>query len=355
MVDAVPRLNYIGSKYQLLGWLKESILKTTGWPSLEGKCIGDLFAGTGIVSYFLRLEGAAVQSNDVEQYSSVIAEAFSHRIYTNDVKRVLELLNTEVAEGKHLETAGFITKNYCPLAPCERKFFTVDNGRRIDYCRKRLEEMNLCFNTYMMVLASLLLAADAVSNVPAVYGCFLKNFKAKANKPLILKTVHTCTKHNGYCLPTTETTVLDPALLAQTEDCDAVYLDPPYNERQYSKNYFPLNMIKLTPAEQETQVLRDGVTGIPETCFMSPFCQKKEVEGAFSTCFAGFRCKYIFVSYNSESLMTKEQMLTLMRKFGTASVIERDYKRFKSYEYNEDKEIKEYLFCLTKCESQSDP
>jgi adenine-specific DNA-methyltransferase len=107
-------------------------------------------------------------------------------------------------------------------------------------------------------------------------------------------------------------------------------------------------MIKLTPAEQETQVLRDGVTGIPETCFMSPFCQKKEVEGAFSTCFAGFRCKYIFVSYNSESLMTKEQMLTLMRKFGTATVIERDYKRFKSYEYNEDKEIKEYLFCLTK-------
>jgi adenine-specific DNA-methyltransferase len=199
-----------------------------------------------------------------------------------------------------------------------------------------------------MVLASLLLAADAVSNVPAVYGCFLKNFKAKATKPLILKAIHTHTTYNSYCYPATETTVLDSALLLKTEDCDAVYLDPPYNERQYSKNYFPLNMIKLTPAEQETQVLRDGVTGIPETCFMSPFCQKKEVEGAFSTCFAGFRCKYIFVSYNSESLMTKEQMLTLMRKFGTATVIERDYKRFKSYEYNEDKEIKEYLFCLTK-------
>jgi hypothetical protein len=48
-------------------------------------------------------------------------------------------------------------------------------------------------------------------------------------------------------------------------------------------------------------------------------------------------------------------MLALMREFGTATVIERDYKRFKSYEYNEDKEIKEYLFCLTKSESQNDP
>jgi len=348
MVDTVPRLNYIGSKYQLLGWLKESILEKTGWTSLEGKCIGDLFAGTGIVSYFLRLEGAAVLSNDVERYSAVLAEAFSHRVYTREVKKVIDLLNTEVAEGKHLETAGFITKNYCPLEPCERKFFTVDNGRRIDYCRKRLEELDLGFNAYTMVLASLLLAADAVSNVPAVYGCFLKNFKAKATKPLILKAIHTHTTYNSYCYPATETTVLDSALLLKTEDCDAVYLDPPYNERQYSKNYFPLNMIKLTPAEQDTQILRDGVTGIPEMCFMSPFCQKKEVEGAFRKCFAGFRCKYIFVSYNSESLMTKEQMLALMREFGSATVIERDYKRFKSYEYNEDKEIKEYLFCLTK-------
>ena len=285
----------------------------------------------------------------------MLAEAFSHRIYTSEVKRTLEQLNTELAAGQHSETAGFITKNYCPLEPCERKFFTVDNGRRIDYCRRRLEELHLGLNTHTMVLASLLLAADAVSNVPAVYGCFLKNFKAKAMKPLILKTVHTCTKRNAYCFPTTETTVLDSALLLKTEDCDAVYLDPPYNERQYSKNYFPLNMIKLSPAGQETQVLRDGVTGIPSTCFMSPFCQKKEVESAFRSCFAGFRCKYVFVSYNSESLLSKEKMLALMREFGTATVVERDYKRFKSYEYNEDKEIKEYLFCLTKSESQSDP
>ena len=42
-------------------------------------------------------------------------------------------------------------------------------------------------------------------------------------------------------------------------------------------------------------------------------------------------------------------MIDLMKKYGDVSVIERDYKRFKSFEYNENKNIKEYLFCLHKC------
>ena len=41
-------------------------------------------------------------------------------------------------------------------------------------------------------------------------------------------------------------------------------------------------------------------------------------------------------------------MLELMGKYGTATVVERDYKRFKSYEYNKDTAIQEYLFCLHK-------
>ena len=41
-------------------------------------------------------------------------------------------------------------------------------------------------------------------------------------------------------------------------------------------------------------------------------------------------------------------MLDIMNKYGNASVIETDYKRFKSFKYNNDVDIKEYLFCLNK-------
>ena len=347
MVETVSRLNYIGSKYQLLDWLKESMLKSTGWSSFEGKSIGDFFAGTGIVSYFFRTNGAAVVSNDAELYSSIITEALSHRVYTTNIQEIIILLNTELRDNKHSMETGFITKNYSPLPPCERMFFTLENARRIDYIRRRLEELDLSFNTYTMILASLLLSADAVSNVPAVYGCYLKNFKDKAKKTLQLKAIHTYTRPNAYVHSTYKKDVLDADIVSASSDCDAIYLDPPYNERQYSKNYFPLNIIALKPSDQDKEVIK-GLTGIPASCFISPFCQKKEVEAAFKKCFKDFACRYIFVSYNSESLLSQEKMMELMREYGTVTVIERDYKRFKSYEYNEDKEIKEYLFCLTK-------
>ena len=64
--------------------------------------------------------------------------------------------------------------------------------------------------------------------------------------------------------------------------------------------------------------------------------------------FRELRTQWVFLSYNSESTVNKDKMLEIMGKYGEASVIERDYKRFKSFEYNQDVEIKEYLFCLHK-------
>ena len=92
-----------------------------------------------------------------------------------------------------------------------------------------------------------------------------------------------------------------------------------------------------------------GKTGIPTDCFISPFCKKGDIaEKAFDTIFSELKTEWIFLSYNSESIVSKEKMLDIMKKYGDASVIEKDYKRFKSFEYNKDVEIKEYLFCLKK-------
>lgn len=62
--DSVYRLNYIGSKFQLLNWILASIKSKTGWQSFSNKTICDLFAGTGIVSYNFRNYLARVISND---------------------------------------------------------------------------------------------------------------------------------------------------------------------------------------------------------------------------------------------------------------------------------------------------
>jgi len=354
-MDGVRRLNYIGSKFRLLEWLEGVILAKTGWDGFVGRRLGDLFGGTGIVSHHFRLAGATVIGNDAELYSSVIVHAMVRSVLSASCEDFIRRMGVDLANGAYLgddtDTMGVITRYYSPYDGCERKFFTVDNARRIDYIRRRIEGE---FGTdserkddYMFLLGSLLVSADAVSNVPAVYGCFLKQFKEKAVRGLVFEPIHRVREFgagDGRCY---HSDVLADSLLDAVE-ADMVYLDPPYNERQYSKNYFPLNVLALPPVEQTGVVLRDGVTGIPEVCFMSPFCKKKEVVGAFERLFSRLKTTWIFLSYSSESLISKAAMLELMGKYGTVSVVETDYKRFKSYEYNADSGVKEYLFCLRK-------
>ena len=352
----IQRLNYIGSKYQLLGWLTDFMKEKTGFTSFENKTVADLFAGTGVVSHHFRLQGATVHTNDSELYSAVIAHAFTRSFYTERVRDVIAEMNA-VATAAHAATPpGFVTRHYSPYEGNERMFFTVENARRIDTVRAMLESAAaLTHDEYQFILASILISADAVSNVPAVYGCYLKNFKAKATKPFVLMPIHTIsasasaesvTKSAAFhtdviATPEFLTTILPPV--------DIAYLDPPYNERQYSKNYFPLNIIAKSPVTLMTEPTLKGKTGIPTDCFLSAFCRKgAAAETAFDTLIRGLRAKWVFLSYSSESIVSKDKMMEILSRYGTVSVIEREYKRFKSFEYNEDKAINEYLFCLEK-------
>jgi len=343
---AIHRLNYIGSKFQLLSWLEDAIKAKTGWENFQGKRLADLFAGTGVVSYHFRTKGATTFTNDAELYSSIISEAFARCLYSAASKAFISRLNQDVLDKKHLALVGYIQKNYSPSEGCERMFFTVENAKRIDYMREEIHKSGLDRDDTIFLLASLLLSADAVSNVPAVYGCYLKKFKAKALKELRLEPIHELSElaPNSKAF---HSDVLSTNLLGAFR-CDAVYLDPPYNDRQYSKNYFPLNMIAKTPDQQMASPPLKGKTGIPVDCFMSPFCKKAEVKDAFKKVVGALKTKWVFISYNSESLISKEDMLDLLKAYGEVSVIEREYKRFKSFEYNEDKKIMEYLFCLKK-------
>ena len=348
--EKIYRLNYIGSKFQLLEWITNNMKEKTGWTSFANKIIGDLFAGTGIVSYHFRKNMARVISNDAELYSSIITHAFTCSLYTEKCKKVIDEFQKEIQENKHSTTNGFVTTHYSPQGSTERKFFTIENAKRIDYIRNKLETIkdSISDDEYKFILASILLSADAVSNVPAVYGCFLKNFKTKAVKTLTLLPIHNNTTAPVAGSITRNSDVLNTDFISSFES-DLVYLDPPYNERQYSKNYFPLNIIAKTPEKLLTELPLKGKTGIPTDCFISPFCKKGDtVEKAFDLLFRELKTKWVFLSYNSESIVSKEKMLDIMKKYGTASVIERDYKRFKSFEYNKNVDIKEYLFCLNK-------
>lgn len=341
----MPTLNYIGSKAKLLSWVCEKIDTRTGFGTdgWQGRCIADLFSGTASVANAYRNKGARVIANDAELYAATIAHAIVRCQYTQKLAHILRDIDTAIEGGQHTEMqpAGFITRNYSPFELSERMFFTVENACRIDFARKYLETLTptLTEDEYKFILASIICSADQVANTASVYGAYLKKYKNTANQPFYMTPVHTNSNPCDGVAYNTAAGNLDI-------HADAVYIDPPYNERQYSKNYFVLNVIAMKPDEQEALPPLKGKTGIPEDCYLSPFCQKKNVEVAFRELVAKCHARWVFISYNSESLLSRAKMVEVLEHYGTVTVEEKKYKKFKSSAEVENAEVTEFLFCL---------
>jgi adenine-specific DNA-methyltransferase len=121
-----------------------------------------------------------------------------------------------------------------------------------------------------------------------------------------------------------------------------LYLDPPYNQRQYGANYFPLNAV----ADIDADTLEvNGITGIPAEGYKkSVWCSKKTVAQALKTVLEGTPARRLALSYNREGLLTHEEIGTLFAaSHWRFKRVEIPYKRFAS-QRDLEPNTTEYLF-----------
>ncbi len=332
-------MNYIGSKYSLLDFLHETISNKTGYKDGEKYIFADLFAGTGTVGAFYRELGCEVISNDIQYYSYIINKHLIESDETID-KSYIDYLNS--LEG----VEGFVYNNYCIGSGSNRMYFTDDNGKKCDAIRQEIESLykngKINEKTYFYYLGSLINSIDKVANTASVYGAFLKKIKAAASKPLLLEPL----KFNEG--PVGKVYNEDINKLIKNISGDVLYLDPPYNARQYCSNYHVLETI----ARYDNPVLT-GVTGMRQAEEQkSEFCSKRTVEKAFDSLIKNAKFKYIFLSYNNEGLMSLQTIKSIMSKYGKYSYEIKEYRRFKA-DKDENRNITanatvEYLHCLVK-------
>lgn len=125
---------------------------------------------------------------------------------------------------------------------------------------------------------------------------------------------------------------------------DILYLDPPYNSRQYGANYHLLNTIaEYKPFEPQ------GKTGLRKYS-RSKYCSTSTVKEEFEELIKNANFKYIFLSYNNEGLMNCDEVKKIMSKYGHYDLAKTDYQRFKadSSRYNKADSTVEYLHILEK-------
>jgi adenine-specific DNA-methyltransferase len=119
-----------------------------------------------------------------------------------------------------------------------------------------------------------------------------------------------------------------------------VYLDPPYNNRQYSTNYHPLNFI----AKYDASIIPYGKTGLLKNSNKSNYSISKNVENSFNSLIENIDSKFILLSYNNEGIMESETIKKILEKKGKTTLYKYKYKKFKSQAKQDDGTVYEYLY-----------
>jgi adenine-specific DNA-methyltransferase len=331
-------MNYIGSKFSLLDFLETSIRKVV---DESCKVFCDLFAGTGAVGTHFKKLGYQIIANDLQYYSYVLNRHYigNHRpLLFNGLKDIIPRQHRTLFESQlhavcdylsYLEgVEGFVYNNYAPTGSSkngtQRQFFTDENAKKCDAIRIQIETWkqhgNITDDEYFFLLTTLLENIDARANTASIYGAFLKDIKRTALMPLRLKPamlVENDLEHRVFNTDVNE-------LITQIQG-DILYLDPPYNHRQYSSNYHILETI----ARYDNPAIH-GKTGLRDEELRSAYCLRSSVKQAFMDLICKANVKYIFVSYNNEGIMTLDDIREILGQRGDYHCFTKRYKRFQA-------------------------
>ena len=313
-------VKYIGSKNKLI----PHILNAT--KHIPPSTMIDVFSGTTRVAQAYRKSGWKVLSSDLawatEAYANLFLMNNLHDIQT--LHPYIERLNALSG------TPDWITKYYCDVQTEEGglvKVWKPKNGMKADAIRNQIQEWEtsgeITHHVAMSLVSLLILALDAVDSTVGVQQAYLKEWSARSNNDLVLKIPEDI--HQGI----RGDHIVGNCLEIDYPKSTLAYLDPPYSAHSYATYYHIWDSITRWDKPDvalKTNRRADRVEGNNDEKMRSEWNSKRTVYNAFDELIDRLPVQYILLSYSNESLLTLEQLQTLLTKY-KYTIQEIDYKR----------------------------
>lgn len=325
---------YIGSKTSLLSNIDTVITK---YFKNQKIVLADLFAGTGVVSEYFYEKGNKVIVNDI-LYSNYISYMTWMSNEKYDIKKIKSILNkynninpNEIKENYFSDTFG-------------DKYFHNNDAKIIGYIRENIEDIKkkITEREYYILLSSLIYETDKIANTCGHFESFLNKKPIEKGVKLRIPEIYE-TKSNDneiYCMDANE--------LAQKIKADVVYIDPPYNARQYVNFYHVLENLARWEKPKELE----GISMKFKREHLKSEYSRAKAPVVFKDLVDNLNAKLIVVSYNntynarsgaSNNKISEEQLLNILSSKGKVKRYDIKYKAFNAgkTDFNNHKE---YLY-----------
>jgi adenine-specific DNA-methyltransferase len=360
-------MRYIGNKTRLLGFIQRAAASV----GLTGGSMHDAFSGTASVGRAFKALGWRVASSDIMTYSYVFQRAYvvtqrspsfaDLRSGVSDLRATLrstrfrealarrrartERASVSPEPGAALAAVaeylsswiepepGFMTRHYSPLGG--RMYFTEENAGRIDAVRRRLHEWRaeglIADDEFFVLLAALIEAADRVANTAGVYAAYIKSWQPNALRPLTLTPLSPVRGPRGAQAHQADAATVAAAL----GPVDLLYVDPPYNSRQYAGYYHVPEIIARGWFDDTPAIAgKTGLLAVRDQ--RSDWCSARKVAGALAELLEATRARHILVSYNSEGLLPEDAMRSILERHSPDQQVRRFTHTYRRYRADAD-------------------
>lgn len=308
----IENRRYLGSKLKMLDFINEVVENNIS----NIKTVADIFGGTGVVADLFRKKGKKIIINDI-LHSNVINYYTWFGNENIDYNKVISII-TEL-NNLTPTSDNYVSMNF------GGKYFSYENAKKIGAIREQIDSYDVNEREKSFLLTSLLYAMDKVANTVGHYDAYRK--KMDTLNPIHLKVPeYIINKDNEiYCE--------DANQLVKRIKADLVYIDTPYNSRQYGDTYHLLENIVDWKKSELTGV---ALKMVDRTHIKSKYSTSKASE-AFEDLINNIRAKYILVSYNnmakkgsgrSNAKISNEEIISILEKKGTVKIFETPFKVF---------------------------
>ncbi|MCK5056228.1 MAG: Dam family site-specific DNA-(adenine-N6)-methyltransferase [Candidatus Aminicenantes bacterium] len=296
-----PPTRFMGSKQNILPYIWEVSSQ------FEFSSVIDLFSGSGVVSYMFKSQGKQVYSNDFMSMSAAFTRAMvensSIKLSDEDIQMLLD---------RSVKTDNFVSNTYKGL------YFKDEDNHLIDCIRANIKKIK---NKYKKAQAISALIRAAVKKRPRGVFTYVgdryddgrRDLKISFDQQFInaVKAVNKAVFDNSK------------ANLSRRGDAmtvhwqaDLVYMDPPYyspfSDNDYVRRY---HFVEGIACDWKGIEIQEHTMTKKFKSYPSPFSSRLGARDAFDRLFNNFKDSILIISYSSNSLPKKEEMLSLMSKY----------------------------------------